>query len=29
LISSAQPGKSVRLATDGVRPFAVQAAAAN
>jgi general secretion pathway protein H len=29
LISSAQPGKSVRLATDGVRPFAVQAATAN
>jgi general secretion pathway protein H len=26
LISSSQPGKSVRLATDGVRPFAVQAA---
>ena len=25
LISSSQPGKSVRLATDGVRPFAVQA----
>ena len=27
LISSAEPGKSVRLATDGVRPFVVQAAA--
>jgi general secretion pathway protein H len=26
LISSTQPGRSVRLATDGVRPFAVQAA---
>lgn len=26
LVSSSQPGKSVRLATDGVRPFAVQAA---
>jgi general secretion pathway protein H len=26
LISSSQPGKSVRLATDGVRPFAVQPA---
>ena len=27
LISRSQPGKSVRLATDGVRPFAVQAVA--
>jgi general secretion pathway protein H len=26
LVSSSQPGKSVRLATDGVRPFSVQAA---
>jgi general secretion pathway protein H len=26
LISRSQPGKSVRLATDGVRPFAVQEA---
>lgn len=26
LVSRSQPGKSVRLATDGVRPFAVQAA---
>ena len=26
LINSSQPGKSVRLATDGVRPFAVQVA---
>ena len=26
LISRAQPGKTVRLATDGVRPFAVQTA---
>ena len=25
LVSRSQPGKSVRLATDGVRPFAVQA----
>lgn len=25
LINTSQPGKSVRLATDGVRPFAVQA----
>ena len=28
LVSRSQPGKSVRLATDGVRPFAVQAAQA-
>lgn len=27
LISRSQPGKSVRLATDGVRPFAIQSAA--
>ena len=27
LVSSSQPGKSVRLASDGVRPFAVQALA--
>ena len=27
LISRSQPGKTVRLATDGVRPFAIQAAA--
>ena len=26
LVSQSQPGRSVRLATDGVRPFAVQAA---
>jgi general secretion pathway protein H len=26
LVSRSQPGKSVRLATDGVRPFALQAA---
>ncbi|MDP3617483.1 MAG: prepilin-type N-terminal cleavage/methylation domain-containing protein [Rhodoferax sp.] len=26
LVSRSQPGKSVRLATDGVRPFSVQAA---
>ena|SRR5450830_1069490 len=26
LVSRAQPGKSVRLATDGVRPFAIEAA---
>ena len=25
LVSRSQPGKSVRLATDGVRPFVVQA----
>lgn len=27
LVSRSQPGRTVRLATDGVRPFAVQAAA--